>query len=1350
MTDHVLLNECLKDPLLSTFSCIIIDEAHERSIFTDLLLGMIKSCLPSRPDLRIVITSATIDPDVFVRFFGDCPVLSVSGRTFPVEIDWLDEECDDNYEQRTLQKAIDVHRTEGKGDMLVFLTSPLEVEKCCEKFQDQLQGQNDFICVPLHGKLQANEQQRVFDPSPRGKRKIVFATNSAETSITIPGIKYVVDSGRIKEMQFDTKKNISSLVVTLVTKSSANQRSGRAGRTAPGKCFRLYSQKDYNEMTACSTPEILRVNLGQALLKLIELGVEPLSFDFVESPPRDQLTNAMETLESIGAVTDGVITDLGRWVAKLPFHPIYGVFVHDALKCEVGIEALVLTACCGSGGSFFYRSGSGTDKANADKMKIRFSHKGGDLMTMLNAYREWHEEPEKGKGKWCKQNYVNGKTIKAVRETVTEVLSILRKELQIKLEFKFNKPEKVDLLLQKMLFKTFKHNLCHFLGHDKVGYHVIHKKHNVCLFPSSALPSLGLQPEWIVIEQVLKINREYGVNATPVPVEWIEEGLEEGWLKSFDMSEAEQQQVKLICMYGVGDQSFRDFVGPRYSKLKDLENNLQIAVGKRLVIVDADSKTGEITIYASLNTSSIIKPQMYATLNAIYSKYKDETSEQYLSSLNQGTRVVMSAGCNIADILMPDEYKSVIVVSDPQHTSSLSAEEVRSEFEKYGEIERIEQFRYTKNKQRNWGKVTFKTTKEAENAVDNSKEEEISARPTGNTRLQSERRYRAKIEWCRRPSKKFGFVEFIHECFVNNILMSHNRLIIGGDEAKLSHSKHMDSDNQIFVTNLNRFVNDEVLRHSFVTTFCLRDDHIVRASVVREKVQTSKREVQILNDRIRANLEPFVKQGRYELYLKPPKNTDFTFLAIASFSKIEEGDAACANLVENFRPNDEIVHASITLQSSLLVIRPVFEKCNAKLLTTITDLNSQDGIEIRHRVLNNGNCVVEMNCDLIDNLHRVRRKLEKIIQGKKMTKHDFPNIYELFTRAGKYEIRKVMTQTDTLVIDDYRVLEISIFGEREQTNEAFLSLEEYLLVLAEGVTKTLALKGPDKPYGVIKELFLRFGIDLGKLKQGIEGLHCLQIDLRDHTIHINGTSQAVEKGVIEVNNVIDYLRVTQDCEHFENEDRLCSICFTEIEEGEIFRLESCGHPFCKTCIIPQLESAVGNSDFPISCCQENCSELWAWRDLTKLTIQSGMSINNLVNRATNSYIAKHDKEYRYCISPDCPSIYRVTVNSDVFCCCECEARICTGCHTQYHDGFTCEMMKELKGDSSGIKIWLRKDPKNRKLCPSCGLPIEKAGGCNHMECVKCRHHICWICLEYFESSRDCYKHLGEKHGGYGG
>jgi ATP-dependent RNA helicase DHX8/PRP22 len=745
---------------------------------------------------------------------------------------------------------------------------------------------------------------------------------------------------------------------------------------------------------------------------------------------------------------------------------------------------------------------------------------------------------------------------------------------------------------------------------------------------------------------------------------------------------------------------------------------------------------------------TLVKQHIDHVLVPIQTKYKDEKSEQYLSSTKQGTRVVMSAGCSVADVLMPDEYKSVMVVSFPGMTQFLTVDIVREEFEWYGDITHIEMFRYNKNKQRNWGKVTFETTNQAENAVAESQEEEIIALPTGNARLQNEHRLRAKLEWCRRPSKGSAFVEFSDIRLVSNILRNHRCLVVGGTNARLARSKK--DDNQIYVNGLSKFVNEEVLRHSFVNNFGLNDDHIVRASVVRERVQTSGSEIETIRRRLSAHLERYVTDGRFNLQLKPPKDKDFTFVAFASFSIIEEGRNACLNLVENFRPNGEIINSSVSLQASLLVIRTVFEQINSDILKSIARLNKNEGINIRHRILRNGNCAIDMNCDHIDTLHRVRRKLDKLIQGKKMTKQDFPNIHELFTRSGKYELRNIGSRTSTLIIDDYRILEISIFGDRRNQNEAFTLLQEYLHKLTQGVTRTLALKGPDKPYGVIKKMFILYDIDLGKMKRNIRGLHCLQVDLRNHTVSINGLAESVDESILEINNVIDDLRNTQNCDHVENEEHQCSICFMEIDDGEIYRLEACGHPFCKTCIVPQLESAVGNNDFPITCCKEDCGELWSWRDLNSVSLQSGMSINSLVNRATNSYVAKHDKEYKYCISPDCPSIYRVTLRSDVFCCCECEARICTACHSQYHDGLSCDMVKELKEDPSGIQIWLKKDPNNRKPCPNCSLPIEKAGGCNHIECTKCRHHICWVCLEHFKICRNCYIHLEEVHGGYGG
>lgn len=335
MTDHILLNECLLDRSLSKYACIIIDEAHERSIYTDLLLGLLKQCIAVRKDLKLLITSATIDPEIFVVYLGgaeQCPVLKVSGRTFPVEVVWSEDEENDlsypeNYEDKVLKKVIEIHKTKkiNEGGILAFLTSAAETEKCVGKYKQAI-GEKDNVCLQLHGRLRPDEQQLVFASTPEGKRKVVFATNSAETSITIDGVRFVIDSGVVKEMRFDPKKNMSSLDVVSVSQSSANQRQGRTGRTSAGTCYRLYTQEDYDKMAKTGSPEILRIQVAQAMLKLLEFGVEPLSFQYVQSVDSMQL--ALKELKNIGAVdVNGHLTDSGKWIAKLPLEPKLGMMI---------------------------------------------------------------------------------------------------------------------------------------------------------------------------------------------------------------------------------------------------------------------------------------------------------------------------------------------------------------------------------------------------------------------------------------------------------------------------------------------------------------------------------------------------------------------------------------------------------------------------------------------------------------------------------------------------------------------------------------------------------------------------------------------------------------------------------------------------------------------------------------------------------------------------------------------------------------------------------------------------------------------------------------------------------------
>ncbi|KAL0481760.1 hypothetical protein AKO1_010436, partial [Acrasis kona] len=265
----MLLNELIDHVSLPKYSCVIVDEAHERSIDSDLLLGLMKQCLKSRPDFKLVVSSATLDEGVFSTYFNNCPTLEVPGKVYPVDIKYENEKED--YVQAAVDKTLWIVEKRKEGDILVFLTGQDEIEQAYRKLKAI---SNRCVILMCHGKLPPEEQCKVFEPAPSNKRKIVLATNCAETSVTIDGIKFVVDTGKVKEMVFDEKSRMNVLKINFISQSSAEQRKGRAGRTASGTCFRLYSKKTFKSMEKFTRPEILRTDLDYAVLKLKFIGIE--------------------------------------------------------------------------------------------------------------------------------------------------------------------------------------------------------------------------------------------------------------------------------------------------------------------------------------------------------------------------------------------------------------------------------------------------------------------------------------------------------------------------------------------------------------------------------------------------------------------------------------------------------------------------------------------------------------------------------------------------------------------------------------------------------------------------------------------------------------------------------------------------------------------------------------------------------------------------------------------------------------------------------------------------------------------------------------------------------------------
>ena len=908
VTDHVLLNDCLRDPLLTAYSCIIIDEVHERSIFTDLLLGMVKRCLASRKDLRVIITSATIDPELFVRYFDGCPVLKVHGRTYPVGVHYEsrnEQPGRGDYLARAVQKVNQIHTTEPPGDVLVFVPSALDTQKGCEAM-NQLRG---VISLPLHGGLPVNEKQKVFDPDANGRRKIVFATNCAETSVTVPGIKYVVDTGLAKERTYDLKLNVSSLALSVISRSSADQRKGRAGRTAPGTCYRLYSEECYDDMAPASTPEILRVHIGQAMLKLMDIGVDdPGSFHYVESPPPAATKAAAIALESPGATQNGRINELGRRLSRLNVQPRLGKVIILAIEAGIGFDGLVATALSTVGGYVFFRGVGNNEQETADKNKFRLCEESGDVLTFVSLYKQWTAQPERAKNRWCVDNSVNAKFMRLARDSITELKRTLKRELGIDVNQDHEASDVVAEQLAEILLQCYSDNLCFFSGHQRAGYSVATGSgvgaDSIHLHPSSALASLGTKPCWIIFENLMVTSRPYMMNVTAINDDLVERFVADGRLPGVDVAALSRQHLLACPLSPVGPSVMRALTGRGFEHLKRLENEARDRCKTEMLMLDASFNESRLVVYVKSDLKYAATAVIAGKISSEKDRLAAKDTEEVLGG--SGVRLVLGRGGIITNLLMPDEYRTVIV------TDVAVGVNVMDELLKIGPI--VKCFRF-KSEDRNWGKVTFAVPDDALRAVNDNGGVFSAKRAGGFVRASADSVFTLKAQWCRRPTKRFTFVTMVNPEDVSRLcgaLLIRGRIV----DVNVSRKDCM----QLYLKSLPPDV-DEV---DITTALERKDDDlaILKVVVPRENVgSTTPSELDHLRSILCGQLNEHLPTNSYRVEMIPPREKDFHYSARISFTTAA---AALPELTGHVTVGGRPVTFTADLRTSMTVAKPVY------------------------------------------------------------------------------------------------------------------------------------------------------------------------------------------------------------------------------------------------------------------------------------------------------------------------------------------------------------------------------------------------------------------------------------------
>uniref|UniRef100_A0A915PKQ7 RNA helicase n=1 Tax=Setaria digitata TaxID=48799 RepID=A0A915PKQ7_9BILA len=1366
VTEKHLLDCIQRDHSLSSYGCVMIDEVHERTINTDMCLGMMKKVLRMRPDMKLVISSATMDPEPLLNYFAEFQPkkLEIPGRQYSIKICYEPpfsgsrgiKSLMRDYVDRTVEKVISICASEAEklpfedifwedslkthaAHVMAFLSNPHETLIAEERLSKRLAERKHSVHVKiltLYGNMSVEDRAEVFAPlKPGYHHKVIFATNVGETSITIPGVRHVVDCGLAKNV----------LELGLITKSAAKQRAGRAGRTGPGVCYRLYSEEQYEEMDSTNVPVILFANLTEIVLYMVAAGImNPLEFDFIEKPDKRILVQSQALLRSLKAIECReavlVLTKLGAEMKELPVEPRLAKMILDSVQYGLVAEAAVVCACIHVG-SLFHRGNKRNKCILADQRKLSFCEESGDPMTSLAVFRQHIKIPYAQLKYWCFENYVNLKRMKSVFDIAHKICEIISRLRGVNADITKIDLSKARAFIPSLFCRSFGNNLAIYSGLPERGYYDFSEEKYVFIHPSSALKYSDITPEFIVYECSVHTSNDFVMNVCAADPSWLEE---------IDQTVLEEKRKAKLVPYDItcGNAVKRWIMTHRDNLLHEVGME---CIRKRRF----DDPYRRLQIYVSVKN--------LAKLEAFVKRINDETVDE----LCRRTREVpiihadyvlhMSGGGTPLEILMPGEFCSMFVGREYINWAKDTAyrKKLDEYFGKFGKV--TEFLTFDEEYQRKTGHSCLirmeskEVAKRAftynnENTCGFSIEPRLGRKYSNKLNSYRPSAYRLLIKWWRRPSCGYGHVKLKsrdsdQRIFAFNVISKHlgnfQPSLLSEDLVERDPTVNIDDLYKIKLQSLPLNIDNKELFYTLRSVLDSYGIEFDEAYVVRKKTypvedakaleQHSRRiteHIVRVSKKANITLMPFLNNVElkeldsngypFEIKIRAPKHSgEIEFVAFVLFSDMNLGlsvgnalkEAALNGMPLEMGPLNQMHEADVQQMFHYQMKVPIF-LFNAIFndLKDIYDSIDHDRIDFNHYSnVSEKMCYLFVSGENFNFVNEVKAAVDKVINGYTIKCRNNEKVddvklpcHRLLTKVGEDFLHELPKRYAVFLNTLPYKMEVKIQGSLSNVEKAKMEIKRFLREWSDAdVSQVLILQPPDYQPGTLKVLLAQNNYDLYSLEKKIGcGLHLDANIVRRELLFVGKEAQYQEllEMLRSISNNIQSINSTA-CEEIGTPVCVVCLCCADLEN---YCLEACGHYACRSCLNIQLKTAIEMRDFPIVCVA--CGKPFTWLDLEVLVLgdlnrnknDDPQKLQPLSDASLAYFVESHGDLYKHCLTPDCRGLHHVTTDAGVVRCRLCGRLQCSKCGKEVHESITCEELAVLRVNADeSLRKWIR-------------------------------------------------------------